>query len=125
MASGCIGRRKVVEAGGRVNRSGRATMTASEMCALRFGAMVSILTISGMMSVHSKRAVFTALAGVPGIVSAQVELGRAMIDHDAHLSDESLETAVASVGCRVVAIEHRSGRSLPLFGEVADSRSSD
>ncbi len=35
--------------------------------------------ISGMVAVHAKQAVFTALAGVPGIVRAEVELGRAEV----------------------------------------------
>ena len=38
--------------------------------------MVSVLTISGMVAVHSKRAVFTALSGVAGVISAEVEMGR-------------------------------------------------
>src|SRR4051794_19680470 len=49
-------------------RGGR--QSRQPLAALRFGTMVSILTISGMLAVHSKRAVFTALAGVPGVISA-------------------------------------------------------
>jgi copper chaperone CopZ len=112
------GRRKVVEAGERVNRSRARRPYAEGDAPLRFVAMVSILTISGMIAVHSKRVVFTALAGVPGITSAQVDLGRAVIDHDERVSSEALEAAIASVGCRVVSIERGSARSLPLYGEA-------
>jgi copper chaperone CopZ len=83
--------------------------------------MVSILTISGMIAVHSKRAVFTALAGVAGIAAAQVELGRATIEHDERATTDAIEAAIESVGCRVLTIERASGRSLPVFGASADS----
>ena len=79
--------------------------------------MVSILTIAGMVAVHSKRAVFTALSGVPGVVSAEVELGRAVVEHDATTTGEALTEAVALVGCEVTAIHVE--RRLPL-GPVTD-----
>ena len=74
--------------------------------------MVSILTISGMMAVHAKRAVFTALAGVPGVVSAQVEMGRAVVDHDASTTSDALREAVVLAGCEVTSV--RIERRLPL-----------
>ena len=76
--------------------------------------MVSILTISGMVAVHSKRAVFTALAGVPGVVSAEVELGRAVVEHDASTTAEELAAAIAVAGCEVTATKME--RRLPLSG---------
>ena len=76
--------------------------------------MVSILTIGGMVAVHSKRAVYTALSGVRGVTSAEVELGRAIVEHDATTTHESLREAVAIVGCEVTAI--RLERRLPLGG---------
>ena len=79
-----------------------------------FRAMVSILTISGMIAVHAKRAVFTALAGVPGVASADVELGRAVVDHDARATPEALRDAIALAGCEVIDI--RIERRLPLSG---------
>ncbi len=36
--------------------------------------------IGGMVAVHARHAVFTALAGVEGIVRADVELGRATLE---------------------------------------------
>jgi len=74
--------------------------------------MVSILTISGMMAVHAKRAVFTALAGVPGVVSAQVEMGRAVVEHDASTTSDALREAVVLAGCEVTSV--RIERRLPL-----------
>jgi copper chaperone CopZ len=74
--------------------------------------VVSILTITGMVAVHSKRAVYTALSGVPGVTSANVELGRAVVEHDASTTREALNEAVALVGCEVTAI--RVERRLPL-----------
>src|SRR5688572_23104996 len=104
------GRRKVVEARGIVNRCLRRGRWSST--ALRFRAMVSILTISGMVAVHAKRAVFTALSGVPGVRSAEVELGRAVVDHDASTTADALIEAVAIAGCTVT--DMRPERRLPL-----------
>ena len=54
--------------------------------------MVSILTISGMVAVYSKRAVFTALSGVPGVLSAEVDGTRGgrtrCVDDSPHLSPQ-------------------------------------
>ena len=74
--------------------------------------MVSILSIDGMIAVHSKRAVYTALSGVPGVTSAEVEMGRAVVEHDATTTREALSEAVALVGCEVTDI--RVERRLPL-----------
>ena len=76
--------------------------------------MVSILSISGMMAVHAKRAVFTALSGVPGVVSAEVEMGRAVVEHDASTTADALSEAVALAGCEVTRITIE--RRLPLSG---------
>jgi len=74
--------------------------------------MTSILTIAGMVAVHSKRAVFTALSGVPGVTAAEVEMGRAVVDHDASTTADALREAVALAGCEVT--ELRIERRLPL-----------
>jgi copper chaperone CopZ len=74
--------------------------------------MVSILTISGMVAVHAKRAVFTALSGVPGVKSAEVELGRAVVEHDASTTADALIDAIAITGCEVTDV--RIERRLPL-----------
>jgi copper chaperone CopZ len=76
--------------------------------------MVSVLTISGMVAVHSKRAVFTALSGVAGVISADVEMGRAVVEHDATTTAAAMASAVAIVGCEVTSV--RVERRLPLSG---------
>ena len=67
------------------------------------------LTLEGMLAVHAKRAVFTALAGVPGVTSAEVELGRATIDCQPQVSEAVLRAALDTVGVRLTA----SVRELP------------
>jgi len=55
-----------------------------------------------MASVHSVRAVFTALAGVEGIERADVTMGRAVVEHDGRATPEQLAAAVALAGYEVV-----------------------
>ncbi len=75
--------------------------------------MTSILTIDGMRSVHCTRAVFTALGAIEGVKSAEVEIGRAVIEHDGKATAERIQDALDVVGYRLVAVE--SGpRRLPL-----------
>ena len=74
--------------------------------------MISVLTISGMLAVHAKRAVFTALSGVPGVVRADVELGRAVVEHDARATRERFADALRIVGCELV--ELTAERRLPI-----------
>jgi len=66
------------------------------------------LTIGGMLSVHAKHAVFTALSAVDGLVHAEVELGRAEVVHDGHASPGELEravrVAVEAAGFEVLAV---------------------
>lgn len=76
--------------------------------------MRSILTISGMVAVHSRRAVFTALSGVPGVKSAEVELGRAVVEHDGDAALAAIPAAIESVGCTVTSIESGTLRALPV-----------
>ena len=76
--------------------------------------MVTTLEITGMRSVHSVRAVFTALAGVEGIVSAEVQLGRATVEHDGRATADRLRAAIALAGCEVTAIGEGK-RVLPLL----------
>jgi len=66
------------------------------------GSLVAVLTIRGMASVHSVRAVFTALAGVEGIERADVTMGRAVVEHDGRATPEHLAAAVALAGYEVV-----------------------
>lgn len=81
------------------------------------------LLIDGMLAVHAKHALYTALAGVEGVRGAVVELGRAELelalspeavpprastDSDAtalsglsHAARQQLAEAVALVGCSI------------------------
>ncbi len=73
-----------------------------------------IVEIDGMQTVHCVRAVFTALAGVEGIIAADVERGRATIDHDGRASDASVRAAVALAGYAVRAL-YEQRRGLPVL----------
>lgn len=66
------------------------------------------LTIAGMPAVHARHAVFMALGAVDGVLGAQVELGRAVVEHDGRATEEALRAAVAAVGAEVTAV-----RALP------------
>ena len=106
--------------GADVGRSWGRTCTSTSAhhdtpCAhrgIRFRAVVSILTISGVVSVHAKRAVFTALAGVPGVLSAEVDMRGAVVEHDASTTSEALREAIALAGCEVTSVKIE--RRLPL-----------
>ncbi len=75
--------------------------------------MVTTAKITGMTCAHCVRAVFTALAGVPGISTADVSLGQAVIDHDGTATDEAISEAVTIAGYRVAALSV-SRRQLPV-----------
>lgn len=76
--------------------------------------MITRLTISGMLSIHSVRAVYTALGGVAGITRADVRMGQATVEHDGRATPDALSGAVALAGCAVTeCIQER--RQLPLL----------
>jgi hypothetical protein len=84
---------------------------------LALGVRIELL-ISGMLAVHAKHAVFAALAGVPGVVRAQVELGRAEIECNRPESElaaleAELAVAVSAAGVTLTALR-RLPRELPL-----------
>jgi copper chaperone CopZ len=76
--------------------------------------MTTHLTITGMSSVHSVRAVFTALAAVEGISRADVSMGRATIEHDGRATPEALTAAIATAGYEVTECTEER-RRLPLL----------
>jgi copper chaperone CopZ len=76
-------------------------------------SMVTTASISGMTCAHCVRAVFTALAGVPGIARADVSIGKAVIEHDGTVSPEAIRDAVALAGYAVDDTKV-DRRSLPL-----------
>jgi copper chaperone CopZ len=74
---------------------------------------VARMTIPGMTAVHATRAVFTALGGIDGVLSADVSRGVATVEHDGSVTDDALRSAVSVAGFEVVEI--RSMRAgLPL-----------
>ena len=72
--------------------------------------VVTVLTIRGMASVHSVRAVFTALAGVEGIERADVSMGRAVVEHDGRATPDRLAAAVALAGYEVAESREERGQ---------------
>ncbi len=75
--------------------------------------MTTTVSISGMTCAHCVRAVFTSLAGVPGIKRADVSIGQAVIDHDGTVTLEQIRDAVAIVGYAVGDVKN-DRRTLPL-----------
>lgn len=75
--------------------------------------MITTVTVDGMTCQHCVRAVFTALAGVPGIDRAEVSIGSARVEHDGSVTVAQLGDAIAVAGYTV-----RDGttnrRALPL-----------
>ena len=63
------------------------------------------LELAGMHAVHSVRAVFTALTAVEGIVRADVQLGRATLEHDGRATLARLREALALVDVTIVGSE--------------------
>jgi copper chaperone len=75
--------------------------------------MQTTASISGMTCAHCVRAVFTALAGVEGIESADVSIGKAVIEHDHRVTPEQIRAAIQLVGYDVT--DFGTGRSsLPI-----------
>ena len=72
-----------------------------------------VIRIAGMTARHAVHAVRTALAGVPGIRSAEVGIGRAAIEHDGSVTAQMVAEALDVLGYEVV--EARSERGLPLL----------
>jgi copper chaperone len=60
--------------------------------------MVTRLHIAGMSCQHCVKAVFTALTPVEGILSADVAIGSAIIEHDGRVTFEALREAIAVAG---------------------------
>lgn len=63
--------------------------------------MITIVTVEGMTCQHCVRAVFTALAAVPGIERAEVSIGSARAEHDGSVTVEQIREAIAVAGYAV------------------------
>ena len=75
--------------------------------------MITHLRIAGMSCQHCVNAVFTALTPVPGIISADVSIGAAVIEHDGRATEELLREAIAASGYEVTSVEEEK-RRLPI-----------
>lgn len=74
------------------------------------------LMIPGMHAIHARNAVFTALGALDGIVRAEVELGRAVVEVEAgsRVDEEMLREAVGAAGFRVEKVSVLP-RTLPVL----------
>lgn len=74
------------------------------------------VAIEGMLAVHAKHAVFTALGAVEGITRAEVELGRAVVEVEGSADPTALragiQEAIEAAGFRVAGVAVLP-RSLP------------
>lgn len=76
--------------------------------------MLTRLRIEGMSCQRCVQAVFTSLTPVEGILSAQVSVGMATIEHDGRATGDALREAIAVSGYRAtIASDER--RRLPLL----------
>ena len=75
--------------------------------------MTTTVSVSGMTCAHCVRAVFTSLAGVPGIERAEVTIGQAVIEHDGTVTPEQIRDAIAVAGYTVGETKDNR-RTLPL-----------
>ena len=62
------------------------------------------LTIDGMLAVHAKNALYTALGGVAGVRSAEVEVGGALLECEGRVDEAELRAAIEAVGFRLVRV---------------------
>ena len=75
--------------------------------------MITRLRIGGMSCQRCVQAVFTSLTPVPGIVSAQVSVGSAVIDHDGRATIEALRNAIDASGYSLTLADDER-RRLPI-----------
>jgi copper chaperone CopZ len=76
---------------------------------------VTTAAVEGMRTAHCVRAVFTALAGVPGITRADVQVGRIEVDHDGRATPDALRAAIAIAGYELGETTEERQRTLPLL----------
>jgi len=61
------------------------------------------ITVEGMIAVHARRALFTALGGVPGVQAAEVEMGSAVVDCERE-AEAAVRQAIVDAGFSVGAV---------------------
>lgn len=62
---------------------------------------------------HCVNAVFTSLTPVPGIISADVSIGAAVIEHDGRATVGALREAIGAAGYDVILADENT-RQLPI-----------
>ncbi|HYW33419.1 MAG TPA: hypothetical protein VE869_18095 [Gemmatimonas sp.] len=72
------------------------------------------LELDGLVAVHAVRAVWTALAAVPGIVTAEVTMAGALLSVEGTLDRVALDAALDAAGVRVLSVTVERRRVLPL-----------
>jgi copper chaperone CopZ len=76
--------------------------------------MITRLRIAGMSCQRCVQAVFTALTPVEGILSAEVAIGGATIEHDGRATEAALREAIAVAGYEVTLADDVR-RQLPIL----------
>jgi copper chaperone CopZ len=79
---------------------------------LLFG-MITRLLVHGMTCQRCVQAIFTALTPVAGIISADVRIGVATIEHDGRATADALRSAIAVSGYDVTHVKEER-RHLPI-----------
>lgn len=76
------------------------------------------LLVDGMNGVHAARALHTALGGIEGMRTADVWVGRALLEYTGSADDTTLEQALRStldlVGLKLRSVDIRQDRRLPI-----------
>lgn len=75
--------------------------------------MRTVVTVAGMRGEHCRRAIFTALTPVGGIRSAEVMLGRIVIEHDGTVTETALREAIGVTGYVITDVAD-DRRTLPM-----------
>jgi copper chaperone len=76
--------------------------------------MITHARVEGMTCQHCVRAVFTALAGVEGIIRADVGIGSIDVEHDGRVTIEQLNAAIEVAGYSIAKAE-TNRRALPML----------
>ena len=75
--------------------------------------MLTRVYLAGMTCQHCVNAVFTSLTPVPGIISADVSIGAAVIEHDGRATVEALREAIGAAGYEII-LANENSRQLPI-----------
>jgi copper chaperone CopZ len=75
--------------------------------------MITRVFLAGMTCQHCVNAVFTSLTPVPGIISADVSVGAAVIEHDGRATIAVLCEAIGAAGYDVI-LANENTRQLPI-----------